>query len=92
MNAVTFWSLALPAMLAGCVVLYRQIRRDESPEAQREAARDRVMMESADDDLRCHCCHRVTLVRRLVMLYDDAALMCEGCASLTMYNHQERAA
>ena len=91
MTALTFWSLVLPAMLAGCWALYRQIRRDESPEAQREAARDRVMMEAETDDHRCSCCHRVVLVRRLVMLYDDAALMCEGCASLTMYNRQEAA-
>jgi hypothetical protein len=91
MNGVTFWSLVLPAMLAGCVVLYRQIRRDESPEAQREEARDRVMLAADTDDHRCHCCHRVTLVRRLVMLHDDAALCCEGCAALMTYG-QERAA
>ena len=43
MNGVTFWSLVLPAMLAGCVVLYRQIRRDGltvymMPDVQKAAA------------------------------------------------------
>lgn len=54
-------------------------------EAQRERARDRVMAGGADDDRQCHLCQRVTAVRELVMLHDDAALCCLGCATILKY-------
>lgn len=77
--------LALTALLLLATVrAYRKARAKEAadPVYQRERARDRVMRESADDDPTCQMCHRVSKVRELVMLYDDAALCCVRCAEL----------
>ncbi len=54
-----------PALALVVLVLAarRQLKKDranESPEAQREAARDRVFREAEDDDSRCHQCGEIT--------------------------------
>lgn len=90
--------LALTALLLlAAVRAYRAAKQREAadPAYQRERARDRVMRESADDDPTCQMCHRVSKVRELVMLYDDAALCCLACAELTKIGRvtrQEKAA
>lgn len=43
------------------------------------------------DAHQCEVCHRVAAVREVVPLYDDAVLVCLGCASLLKYQRQEAA-
>lgn len=64
---------------------WQRVRQDEAPAARRLAAMDRVMTDARTDDNQCHVCRRVTVVRELVMLHDDAALCCAGCATLLRY-------
>lgn len=44
------------------------------------------MTDALTDDNQCHFCHRVAVVRELVMLHDDAALCCAGCSALFKYS------
>lgn len=69
-----------------------ETREEAEPMRLRQMAIDRVMTEAMTDDHRCSMCHRVSAVRELVPLHDDAALCCAGCAELLRLNRLGRAA
>jgi hypothetical protein len=83
--------MTLSLLLLASARQWRKGRQDERPAVQRFAAMDRVMSEARTDQNQCHVCQRVTVVRRLVLLHDDAALCCEGCATILTFQRQEAA-
>jgi uncharacterized membrane protein len=72
------------------VVAYRRAREREAADVRDRmaamlhritadaAAMDRAMIDSQ----RCEVCHTVSPVRELVLLHDDTALCCLGCAAV----------
>lgn len=78
MTAAWFPALLLLVLLWAT----RRAWRRASPAAQRDAGMAAAFARAVDDDHTCECCHRVSAVREMVMLYDDAALVCVPCADL----------
>jgi Tfp pilus assembly protein PilN len=77
-------------LVALTVVSYRRAKAREAAEVRDRmttllhritadaAAMDRAMIDSQ----RCEVCHTVSPVRELVLLHDDTALCCLGCAAV----------
>jgi hypothetical protein len=75
--------LAVAVVTGLCLgALVRRWEEPDDAEARRERARDRVCEEANDDDHQCHVCRRVSVVRELIPLYDDAVMACAGCAPI----------
>lgn len=78
--------IILALLLLATAHQWRKVRQDERPNHMAAA----VARGDADAH-QCEVCHRVAAVREVVPLYDDAVLVCLGCASLLKYQRQEAA-
>jgi hypothetical protein len=82
------WACLLALLVWQCLGVYAPVRADESPVVQREQAFHAAIERGCSDDHLCDLCHKVVSVREVVLLYDDAALACPGCADLLKLNRR----
>ena len=92
-DLLTLAALAAGLVIASVIALNDAHAKEdaEAPKQREEAIANRIAA-AFDDDHTCDMCHRVSAVRELVHLHDDAALCCAGCAELLKLNRLGRAA